>query len=564
MATKHTLSDDDVIGLANKLKEKTEIYRDYLKSLYNYYYYGSANGADGYTITNLLYGTINQFLAMVYTGDKIILEPRIDSTLDNSPSKEWVEKLVTLLADTISEDFKNTGSNIVLKNIINDGLIIGAGYGKVVYEQTNFDNYFNPPYIIRLLPFNVAVLYETHSIESKQQVIFHKTYVSPEYFDALYPGKLKEVIQKQEDQKTRDATTDIVQQIFPTGTMGNTNNASYDVFNINTERKPQTTPPEQIELIELWYYDFEKKRWIETQLAEEIILKEQEHLVNPFFTVVPLENSLNAYGFSAIGLLKNIQNESNAIMQDVKRARGLTINPPIIASGYNISLNDKEEIEDGLRSPGGFYIVDGASVKIEPYQTGLNPTVAFDEKKLLEQDSQKVMSMTSIMQGVPAENVRSASYAQILAQFSAAPMKSVATHIEAQIEDLFNLLAEIYINNDTRSFILPNEPNATYSFSNLKPIRYGRIVIYAHSTSPIIRSENEGLLLQLASAGIIPKDVLIDILDVPFKDRIKAHIKKKEEEQKMVEQMQAQKESMLETQKRKQEEEKKQHKGLLK
>jgi hypothetical protein len=39
------------------------------------------------------------------------------------------------------------------------------------------------------------------------------------------------------------------------------------------------------------------------------------------------------------------------------------------------------------------------------------------------------------------------------------------------------------------------------------------------------------LLMQLADMGIVPKEVLVEILDLPFKDRIKVYLKKQEMEQ---------------------------------
>jgi hypothetical protein len=39
------------------------------------------------------------------------------------------------------------------------------------------------------------------------------------------------------------------------------------------------------------------------------------------------------------------------------------------------------------------------------------------------------------------------------------------------------------------------------------------------------------LLMQLADMGIIPKEILVEVLDLPFKDRILAYLKKQEMEQ---------------------------------
>jgi hypothetical protein len=220
------------------------------------------------------------------------------------------------------------------------------------------------------------------------------------------------------------------------------------------------------------------------------------------------------------------------IYEDVQSARKRLINPPVLISGFGINPEVKDEIERAIKTPGSVETVDAQGVKIDTYESKIQPQVAMEEKQTLEQDAQKVLSMTSIMQGVPAKNVRSASYAQILSQFSSAPIKKIAVKIEKQIEDVINVLAEIYINASTIKYkMLLKGETLTFNFSNLSLINWGRIVIYAHSSSPIIEEQNQMLLMQLADMGIVPKEVLVEVLDLPFKDRILAYLKKQEMEQ---------------------------------
>jgi hypothetical protein len=97
---------------------------------------------------------------------------------------------------------------------------------------------------------------------------------------------------------------------------------------------------------------------------------------------------------------------------------------------------------------------------------------------------------------------------------------------------MFNTLAEIYIQASTIKYkMLLKGETLTYNFSNLSLIKWGRICVYAHSTSPIIEEQNQMLLMQLAEMGIVPKEILVEVLDLPFKDRILAYIKKQEMEQ---------------------------------
>jgi len=256
---------------------------------------------------------------------------------------------------------------------------------------------------------------------------------------------------------------------------------------------------------------------------------------------VPFAYATDEKGFSAIHLLENLQIRINEIYKNLKHATSLLSNPPVLVSGYQVNSDLADEIRTAISTPGEAYIINGQQIKIDPYNPGLDVKTTLEERASLEQDGQKVLNMTSLLQGVPSAAVRSASYAQILSQFSAAPMKQVALRIEQQIEDIFNQLAEVYINGCPDRYTAHDR--STFLFSQLKPIKWGRIVIYANSTSPIIRDSNEQLLLGLAENGIIPKEILVKILDLPFKDKILQYISQKEQEAKLLAEAQSQEQS---------------------
>jgi len=54
-----------------------------------------------------------------------------------------------------------------------------------------------------------------------------------------------------------------------------------------------------------------------------------------------------------------------------------------------------------------------------------------------------------------------------------------------------------------------------------------RIDVFAHTSSPIVATFYQDMLLQLAEAGFIPAEVIIDILPLPKKDKIEQFMKAK-------------------------------------
>jgi len=528
------MTDKELLEAVTRLKSKLSYNKEYYRQKYSYYFFGTP--ANFPAKVNNIFSTINQLASLIFSADHLILEPRLDNSLDETENKEFIEKIVDRLANTIGEDFKNTKSDDELSKIILDALITKNGFGKIVY---NSEGFWETPKIIRLNPYNVAVGYDSFNIRDLSQIIMHRTFMTTREFEIRYPEASRKLKARQRkeaiEQTSEDLNQDLAIRLLPATPTQTGGQIPYQLKPDQTGAVNRQPVFDLVEMVELWYYNFDddnaehKNKWVENIVVDDLVLETRYHMINPFFSIIVLDYATDEYGYSVVSLIESIQDAMEDIYEDVQRARKRLINPPVLISGFGVNPEVKDDIERAIKTPGSVEIVDAQGVKIDTYESKIQPQVAMEEKQTLEQDAQKVLSMTSIMQGVPAKNVRSASYAQILSQFSAAPIKKMAVKIEKQIEDMFNTLAEIYIQASTIKYkMLLKGETLTYNFSNLSLINWGRIVIYAHSSSPIIESENQALLIQMTEIGIVPKEVLVEILDLPFKDRIMAHIKKQE------------------------------------
>jgi|GEM_PF-2690523 len=531
------MTEKELLEAVARLKSKLSYNKEYLRQKFSYYYFGTANNFPAKV--NNIFSTINQLASLIFSADHLILEPRLDNSLDETENREFVEKIVDRLANTIGEDFKNTKSDDELSKIILDALITKNGFGKIVY---NSEGFWETPKIIRLNPYNVAVGYDSFNIRDLSQIIMHRTFMTSREFEIRYPDASRKLKARQRkeaiEQTSEDLNQDLAIRLLPATPTQTGGQIPYQLKPDQTGVVNRQPVFEMVEIIEIWHYNFDDNveehnhKWVENIVAEDLILETRYHMVNPFFSIVALDYATDEYGYSVISLLENIQDSMEDIYDDVQEARKRLINPTVLVSGYGVNPEVKDDITRAIHTSGSVEIIDATGVKVDTYQSQIQPQIAMEEKQILEQDAQKVMSMTSIMQGVPAKNVRSASYAQILSQFSAAPIKKIAIKIEKQIEDMFNTLAEIYINASTVKYkTMVQQQTMTFNFANLSLINWGRIVIYAHSTSPIIQEENQMLLIQLTQMNVIPKEILIDVLDLPFRDKILAYVKKQELEQ---------------------------------
>jgi hypothetical protein len=55
-----------------------------------------------------------------------------------------------------------------------------------------------------------------------------------------------------------------------------------------------------------------------------------------------------------------------------------------------------------------------------------------------------------------------------------------------------------------------------------------RVEVYAHTSSPIMAMNYQEILAGLVDSGLVPKEILVEMMPIPMKAKVKKELKRKE------------------------------------
>jgi len=494
----------------------------------NFYYQGSEEEiAD----INRVYGEINNMLSLIFSPEHIILE---GVRLDQSVTEDDPEQVILdELTDVVDRNFYGNRLDVKMSAALLASLIDGNTIIRNHWSTaTGSVKYIHYP------PDRVGVIYEALELNDEAQIFCVKTDLTENQVRKYYPSwwpTIKAAEGREEGKVEQSGALKVM-----LGGPGSTD-ASIQVKKV-FEMKARSAE-NVYEQDELFQFELDDDQWRKTVIINNNIIKDElTGLKNHnFHNIRPLIIPGTIWGLSAVYLLHKIQIARNKLIEDLNMVESLQVEPPIVVSGFMIGSETLEKYLGQLRTPGGHLIADGQAIKIEPWEPKLSIEDAFRLEDFYDFSQKFILGINEIMQGQAQKNVRSQGYASMLAQFASSELKRVAHNVEAQLEDIFTTTAQLYqINDDTvykrtdgqnkREFML-----AQYSHPY-------RIEIYAHTGSPITTENNINLSLKFAEAKMIPPEVLVKIVPMPYKNKILKYMKemaaqaqKKEQEERQIE-----------------------------
>ncbi len=480
----------------DKRLRKYRVYR-------NLYYRGTSDGSPAKI--NRIFGEVNDIAAMIYSPDNIILELVTENEIS-----DLQQKIADKLQEKVKNNFFNKRLDNITSQVVTNALIDGTRFIKIIWTGNGVD-------YREIAPENIGVVYEGLPIENINQVFTHRTYLTERQVEHFYPKTYRKI--KKQSTTATESQDSLAGLVLSQTQAAET--PSRDAF----ELTPKAAMP-VYQSDELYYYDYDTSTWhralfIEKQLVN---IKDTGLKFHPFFTICPIPKGSSIYGMSIIELLKTIQHYRMQRIDEIDQAIPALLDPPLIAQGYSLDRDRLEADKENLSTPGGIFIIDGQGIKIDPYLPKLDIPLAMEMIGYYDEQTTYITGLNEIMMGKPTKNVRSEGYANMLAEFASAPLKRQAHRIESQFEEVFTTTAELFqINDDTTYKTRVN--NTDYSFILSELTADYRVEIYAHTASPITTTNNINLILKLAQADIIPPDILVYILPLPYKNRIEKHIK---------------------------------------
>ncbi len=482
-------SDEELTALKNDclagLEERRKKYDDYGEKILRN------------SVKNPLFKHLKDIASLVYYPDNIIFDNVIQIDKENIKSEHI--KLFDKLKLEIYEDFVNRALDILIYDIVFWSLVYGSYFVKV------FVNSNNEIVHKKVSPYDICVLYEDYQDLDKNQIILHVTRI-PRHIAVKRYGEEAIVEMKEVSTPIRPETR-FLQMVY-SETKGQVPTQD-EMWGIDTEMPPiPKTTGKYIEIYEMWLWDSDIQDYLMVQFIGNKVIKSKNPFIPKEHPFVPcIINSLEGYffGLSELHFLYRIQDKLKEQIEKLNHNEQMLNEPPMIVSGLAGSIEAKE-IREKLKKKGEIIEIIDPTGKIDFYMPKLTPDILYKSLEYWETSFKEMSGIIGILGGKPLPNVRSGSYASVLAQFASAPLREKALRVEYFIETLMSLHANI------KTKILEK-----YALISGIPFR---VDVFAHTSSPIVATFYQDMLLQLAEAGIIPPKVVIDVLPLPKKDEI--------------------------------------------
>lgn len=508
-APKKPQTDAEVI----KLVSDCFFTRDKRKAMYdvyrNFYYQGGNNTSSD---VNRIYGDVNSTLSLIYSPEQLILEGvPVQPTDSDDPAEEAERVILDEIAKAVGNNFFHRRLDLKTSKIALSALIDGTSPVRGDWKNGGVD-------YVQCMPESFGIAYEALDLDDEEQIFAFETELTEQQINKRYPKKAKSILSYGQSGDPRSSNL----KVFIDGGQGNNQGQVVEVATFDF--KPQAAI-RTYTAAGLYQFDHCAKQWRITTLINSIVVDDYltGSSTHNWFLIKPLEIPGNIWGLSIIQLLMGIQTKRDDFLANLNHAIEKGINPPLVVSGFNIGTESLTDKVKQLDEPGGSAIFDGQSVKIEPWLPELDIHAGFEVLGYYDSQSKFIMGKNEVLSGESQRNVRGQGYASLLAQFASTDLKRVAHTLEAQFEELFTYTGILFQINDDTTY---KQEGRVFTLAQWS--RSYRIEIYAHTGSPITTENNIQLTLALHKEGIIPPDVLTEILPLPYKNKILDYIKKKE------------------------------------
>jgi len=490
LRSRFSYTDDDL----RKLKDDCLSQSDERIRKYNEYYDLIFNN----TSKNTLYKHIKDIITLIYLPDNIIFDAVIDKEEKDTRAEE--RKLTDALKKRLAEKFISEGYDIEFYSWLFWSAVYGSYFLKCIIDGEKV-------YFKSVAPHDINVLYEDVNEIDKYQVILHTVRIPLRLARMKYPDA--EITEVSAPQRSTDRFFEIVY----------TQNRAVPVKDEEKGFRDYVPQAKMVggyaEIHEMWIWDDAVDDYIMVQFVGDRIYKYPNPFIpkqHPFIKICFNEIDGYFWGLSELHFLVNLYKKSNQQIDILDYLQDMLLNPPVIVYGLSGSI-EVQEMQNKILKPGNVFEIVDPTAKFDFYLPKLDPAFALKMLEHYDNQFKEQSGIMGVLAGRPMPNVRSASYANILAQFASTQLKEKALKVEYILETFMTLWASVYTYVKKDYGMLINTPF--------------RMDVFAHTSSPITALSYQDMLLTLAEIGIIPMEVLVDLLPLPKKDEIKKQLQLK-------------------------------------
>lgn len=468
-------------------------------------------------------------------------EVRFTIEFDGDGEAVWTDK-ATRATSFLNRRFNRRGCGMAFAQANELALIEGCSFVKQVWTAKGLQ-----PWVVR--QSFMGVLREDIEDLNLQEAFTHSFYVTPDVFKRMikdHPDRA-ELNQMVQSVASRASAQDVIGDSYfheivaggmaPIGYSGMSGGPAptQGAVSVTAPTAPMLAPEVATNLIridDLWVWDDKTADWATIRTVEPgVIIEGKFKLRNlsdapgqqPFTKVCSNNVAGYFWGRSELATVFEAQILINRRVDDIDEIFRLQAKPPRSYSGFN---SITEERVRAMLSPGGSITEGAVGAKVE----NLAPTMpenALEYLKVLDSYFDEAAGFTNILSGEGDPGVRAGVHAGVLLRTSTPRLRDRALIVERQCGEFgttaFNILrakeAKVLKTRGEDTFILEQLP------------KDAEATVDSHTSSPAFSEDIRQMAFNLAKAGVIDGETLIEMLHPPREDTLVERFKKMQEAQ---------------------------------
>lgn len=381
--------------------------------------------------------------------------------------------------------------------------------------------------LYEIAPWNFGVANEQITrLDRQEAVCLAYTISVPEFLRMLPPGADAQAILRRVTARPQEGETSEAQ--IPNTILSNPTGSSNYTGTTNPQLSDDPYRPvvraDVIQMRDLYVWDDDENVMrVVTRAEPDVFIFDRKNMTTrsrlPFVALTP--NPLPDYfwGESEIEFLSGLQEWRNKRFSQMDRLLRRQENPPKILAGFQGITDEKAK---ALSNEGAVISSNIPGAKVQELSPQL-PVNAMQEIAELDAMFQVASGIPGQLFGSNPPNVRSHSQASSAAILASARPKRRAIRIEAALNNLLALVIDILRQEDATQYVGDSgQPMAIGSL----PLT-AQVKVDGHSSSPVFAMQNQMITTELFEAGAIDAVSLLEMLNPPMLDTLKARLKKK-------------------------------------
>jgi len=243
---------------------------------------------------------------------------------------------------------------------------------------------------------------------------------------------------------------------------------------------------------------------------------------NPFVKICPNRVYNYFFGISEITKLLNVHENTQQRLLQISKMLDRQAEPPSRVYGMALPL----EMQDALYKPRGVATFAQPNAKFEQEQVKVGEDI-WRELDVYGKMFDELSGLPPSLRGYGEKGVRSQTHMSKIASLASSRIKKSALIIEDAIEKVATLRMKLIQKHDSRTMsYLEGEKRVHFTAAQFdEPYT---IKVSAHSSSPVFVESLKQEAAELFKAGVIDGEMLVEIFQFPYQNRIRERLKNME------------------------------------